>query len=487
MNNYSYYLQTFGEYGEVNHISYPIVSVTGLPSVRAREIVVFETGELGQVLWLNENTADVILFANTKIAIGTKVSRTGSQLAVPVGQAILGQVINPLGQIYATGHPIVDAKEYHVIDKAPLGIRERLRITEQLLTGTSLVDMTIPLGKGQKELILGDRKSGKTTFALTALKHQLEEGAIAVYAAIGKKKSDIKFLEAFMEELPEKSRMLIVSSSSFDSAGLIYLTPFTAMTIAEYFRDRGENVILVLDDLLSHAKFYREFSLLAQVFPGRDSYPGDIFHIHAKLLERAGNFRHTQKGSVSLSCLPIAETQESDLTGYIVSNLMSITDGHLFFDNNIFSQGRRPAIHIGLSVTRVGKQTQSHLVRDVNRELSSFFSIYERVENLSHFSAELNDSVKSILATGERIFTFFNQPAGLIVPLPVSLLLFALVWLNAIPNGAAGIDEARDKALHAYQQESAKKYIDSLLSATTLNGLLSNVGRNKEEIFKLLK
>jgi len=486
MKDYSYYLQTFGEYGEVNAITYPIVSVSGLPSVRSRELVIFENGDLGQVLSLNESGVDVILLGRTSIPIGTKVSRTGSQLTVPVGEELLGHTLNPLGSLYATNQILPDIPEHRIIDKPPIGISERTRITKQFISGTSLVDIIVPLGRGQKQLILGDRKTGKSTFVITVMKNALRDGMITIYAAIGKKKSDIKYLETIMDQLPEKNRMAIIATSSFDSPGLIYLTPFTAMTLAEYFRDRGEHVLVIFDDLLSHAKFYREFSLLAQVFPGRDSYPGDIFHIHARLLERAGNFKHSQRGEASISALPIVETQDTDLTGYIVSNVMSITDGHILFDSNIFASGRRPAIHTGLSVTRVGKQTQTNLVRDVNRELTSFFAIYEKVENLSHFSTELTDSVKSILATGERISAFFTQPAGLIVPLPVSLILFGLVWLNFIPDGAAGVDAVRTGLLRAYHHDKHKQFMNSLLQAETFNGLLANIGKNKEEIFKMI-
>jgi F-type H+-transporting ATPase subunit alpha len=359
------------------------------------------------------------------------------------------------------------------------------------LTGTALVDLLIPLGKGQKQLILGDRKSGKSTFVRTTVINQIEEGAIAIYAAIGKTKAEIKYLEQFVKHQAKKERIIVVAASAFDSPGLIYLTPFTAMGLAEYFRDRGENCLVIMDDLLTHAKFYREFSLLAQAFPGRDSYPGDIFHIHARLLERAGNFKYAQDNQVSISAIPIVETQEGDLTGYVVSNLMSITDGHIFFDANVFARGRRPAINIPLSVTRVGKQTQKKLLRDINRELYSFFAIYDRVENLSHFGSELTASVKSILESGERIFAFFNQPEGLIVPDEVAVVLFAIVWLNLLDGKKLSdgkdltLEVYRERLIQAYKNEQTKAFFQSMLNVDSLNPLLKQIKNNADKLFAI--
>lgn len=485
LQDFNYYLTTFHEYGEVTEINYPIVTAAGIPSVKLNEIVMFDTNETGQVISLHENSVKIMLFSRKGIKIGTKLSRTNSQLQVQVGNDLLGRIINPLGQPITNLLTPIHAEETRPIDIPPLGISRRRKITHPLVTGTAVVDIMIPLGKGQKQLVLGDRKTGKSSFVLSAIKSQIKEGAIAIVATIGKRRTDIKALEEFMLSENRQKQMLIVATSAFDSPGLIFLTPFTAMTIAEYFRDQGKDVIIIFDDLLTHAQFYREFALLAQTFPGRDSYPGDIFYVHARLLERAGNFIHEEKGQTSISGLPIVETQDGDLTGYIVSNLMSITDGHLFFDSNVFAQGRRPAINIPLSVTRVGRQTQNTIEKDINRELSSLFAVYEKGENLSHFGSEMTESVKSIFSIAEKVFVMFNQPAGLIMPKEVSLVLFALIWLNIL-NDAPSIENARRNMVINCENEQNRLLLKSLLNASNFNAFLKNVKDNKELIMPLL-
>lgn len=484
MNEYTYYLDKYNEYGEVVEINYPIVSAIGLPSAKLNELVVFETGEKGQILGLHEDTVSIMLFSQTKVKIGTKVSRSNSHLTVPVGDALLGHILNPFGMPLSTSVTAPQVEETRSIDSSPAGISSRVKITRPMPTGTALVDILVPIGKGQRQLVLGDRKTGKSTFVLSTVKNQIQEGAITIYAAIGKKTADIKQLEAFMAQGNRKNRMIIVATSASDSPCLIYLTPYTAMTLAEYFRDKGEDVVIVMDDLLTHAKFYREFALLAQTFPGRDSYPADVFHIHAKLLERAGNFTHEEKSQVAITCLPIVETQDADLTGYIVSNLMSVTDGHIFFDGNLFAQGKRPAINIPLSVTRVGKQTQDRIAKDINRELSSLFAMYERVENLSHFGSEMTDSVKSIFEVGERVYNFLNQPAGLTIPKEVSLVLFSLVWMNILDTEAS-IETTRAKLLTAIEKEENLLFLRSILDVESFNDLLKNVKKYKDNILSL--
>jgi|SRR6185369_5089244 len=486
MDQFHHYIEKYGEYGEVIQVNYPIVSIIGVPSAKMNEIVIFETGDVGQIIDLGHDFATVLLFSQTRLKTRTKLTKTNSYVMIPTGNGLLGHIINPFGQPISASAAKPETEHHRRIDMPPQGIANRIKINKPLTTGTALVDIMIPIGKGQRQLVLGDRKTGKSSFVLNTIKNQIREGAIAVYAAIGKKTSDIKELEAFMAEDDRKDKMVIVASTAYESPGLIYLTPFAAMTIAEHFRDQGKDVVVVMDDLLTHAKFYREFSLLAQTFPGRDSYPADVFHVHARLLERAGNFKHQESGQASISCLPIVETQEGDLTGYIVSNLMSITDGHLFFDTNVFAEGRRPAINIPLSVTRVGKQTQDKVSKDINRELSSLFSVYERVENLSHFGSEMTDSVKSIFSTGDKIYHFFNQDAGVIIPKEVSLIIFSLIWLHVL-NDDAAIAASRENLLKSCRQEENRLFLRSLFNVETFNQLLKNVNDYKEKILVLCK
>lgn len=486
MQDYQYYLKKFGEYGEVTQVKYPIVEAAGLPGAKVKEIVVFETGEIGQIHDLNTESVRIILFSPFAVKVGTRLARTNDQLQVPAGNGLLGSIINPFGAPLLS--PLDNRKidHYFPVDTSPQSIDKRSKITKPLITGTAVVDIVIPLGKGQRQLILGDRKTGKTTFVRSTINNQIEEGAIVVYAAIGYKKSDIKGLEEFMGGSPlRRQNMIVVASSAFDSPGLIYLTPFTAMTIAEFFRDQGRDVVLIMDDLLTHAKFFREFSLLADAFPGRDSYPGDVFHIHAKLLERAGCFTHPKMGAVTITCLPIAETQDADLSGYIVSNLMSITDGHLFFDSNVYAKGQRPAINTPLSVTRVGKQTQNKIMKDINREVAGLFSVYEKVENLSHFGSELSESVKNTLNLGEKIQYFFNQPEGITYTKEVYLTLFCLVWLGII-NTEEETDNAREKLATAVKDKNNQVLLSNLLTSDSFNSLLREVGNKKAEIMKMI-
>lgn len=484
MEEFTRYLEQFGEYGEVVEVNYPIITIVGLPTVKLNEIVVFETGDKGQIISLNKENTHVLLFSKTKLKTKTKVARTNSRLATPVGKELLGQTINPFGYPLSEKATKPDTEEIRPIDIPPEGIARRIKITSNFATGTALVDIMLPLGKGQRQLILGDRKTGKSAFALNTIRNQITEGTITIYAAIGKKIVDIKQIEEFMAKGDRKDRMIVVATTASDSPGMIYVTPFTAMTIAEYFKEQGNDVLLIMDDLLTHAKFYREYSLLAQTFPGRDSYPADIFHIHARLLERAGNFAHPEYGERAITCLPIVETQEGDLTGYIVSNLMSITDGHLFFDTNVFAQGRRPAINIPLSVTRVGKQTQTQIEKDINRELGSLFSIYERVENLSHFGSEMTESVKSIFSTGDKVYAFFNQPAGTVIKKEISLIIFSLIWLHILTT-IDSIEKARTGLLTACEKEENLLFLRSLLQVEKFNQLLKNVTDYKDKLLTL--
>src|SRR6266581_3591872 len=239
MQDYNFYLDKFGEYGEVTQISYPIVSIVGLPSAHLNELVVFETGETGQIIALHHETASVLLFSESRLRNGTKLSRTDSHIQVATGKELLGHIIDPFGQPLSKSVTKPEAEETRPIDKAPQGIASRTKINKHLITGTALIDIMIPIGKGQRQLVLGDRKTGKSSFVLNTIRNQMNEGAIAIYAVIGKKTAEIKQLQAFMAEGRRKDNMIIVASNASDSPGLIYLTPFTAMTIAEYFRDQG--------------------------------------------------------------------------------------------------------------------------------------------------------------------------------------------------------------------------------------------------------
>lgn len=479
-------LTKIGEFGIVEQVTDSIVVASGLPGARLHEIVMFETGGMGEVYLMDKNTVEILIFNRARIVPGVKVTRTNSFLSVPVGDELLGRIIDPLGNSLSSEGSQQKLTSWREVDVMPKGISARSRITVPLTTGVAAIDLMVPLGKGQKELVIGDRKAGKTSFLLATIKNQVAEGAIAIYAAIAKRKSEIKKIQQFLRDENLLDKTIVVATTSYDSPSLIYLTPYAAMTIAEDFRDRGQDVVLVLDDLSSHAYFYREIALVAKRFPGRDAYPGDIFHTHARLLERAGNFK-TDQGTTSITVLPVAEVVEGDLTGYITTNLMSMTDGHIFFDGNVYFEGRRPAVNIPLSVTRVGRQTQSKLLRSINREITAFLMLYEKVQNLSHFGAEISPTVRETISTGDSIYKFFNQHYSLLLPLPVQVILFSLLWLNFIEGRAEVIEDAKNNMLQNYVTLVNKDIFTEAMKKETLNELLKYVTSNKEEFLKLCK
>lgn len=472
------------EYGVVYQVNHPIVFVEGLPTVKVHEVILFESGQKGEVFTINRGKIEARIFSHEPVKVGTKVTRTGQLLSVPVGKELLGQVITPLGDPFDETVQFPMPKEWRDIDSNPVGISGRQKITTPLSTGISLVDLMLPLGKGQRELVIGDRKTGKTSLLLTVIKKQVYEGVVAIYAAIAKKKSDIKKMQQFFTQEKLISHMVVVATSSYDSPSLIYMTPYAAMAIAEYFRDLGVHTLLVLDDMSTHAKFYREISLLAKRFPGRDSYPGDIFYAHSKLLERAGNFKHPVVKEVSITCLPVVEIVEGDFTGYISTNLMGITDGHLYLDSNIYYQGMRPAVNIPLSVTRVGRQTLNKLSREVNKNLTSFLARYDKLINLSHFGQELTEDVKKDLKSGEMINKFFNQPYQETIPTMVQLIIISLITQDLIDSKET-LEKLKKALILASYDRGKQKLLYDLINTNDVKVFNENVLKNKDALFAL--
>lgn len=473
MKDFNYYLNAIGEIGFVDQFVHSLVYSTGLPGVHPNEIVLFDTGEIGQVLSLTQENAQILLLSHSQVRVGTQVARSGEQLSIPVSVELFGRMIDPLGRPLDTGKPITNATNVP-IDVKPAPISQRKAVDTQLETGVGLVDLVLPLGKGQRELIIGDRKTGKSEFLRQTILTQASKGVICIYAVIGQKQIDIVKLGEFFNEKKIAEKTIIIASGSTDPAGLIFLTPYTAMSVAEFFRDQGLDVLLILDDMTTHARTYREISLLGRRFPGRASYPGDIFYMHAKLIERAGNF--TQG---SITCLPIAESVLGDLSGYIQTNLMSMTDGHIFFDIDLFTRGNRPSINPFLSVTRVGRQTQNELLRDLSNTITSFLVVYERMKAFMHFGAEAGDNARSVLAQGERLDIFLNQGTEVVVPLQINILIVALIWAGVWND------------IKIYE---LKKYIDSIIALydkdpnykKTVGALISSL-KQFNELVNILK
>jgi len=475
---YTEYITKNSEIGFVEKVNHPVIYVRGLPGCVYSEVVYFESGDMGMVVGLSLDYVEVLSFSEEPIRVGEKVSRSGEILKVPVGEGLLGQAVGPLCNSLHDNKVIVGMEEYREINSAPLPISLRERIKAPLETGVSIVDMLVPLGRGQRELLIGDRNTGKATFALQSILCQAKMDTICIYAGIAKNKQSLKQVENLFEKHSVAHNTIIVGSASSDPLADIYLTPYTAMTIAEYFRDKGRDVLLVLDDLSTHAKYYREISLLSKKFPGRDSYPGDIFFAHARLLERAGNFNIGGKIS-SITCFPIATSIEGDITGYIQTNLMSITDGHIFFDGAIFKAGRKPAINHFLSVTRVGRQTQTPIRWGINRELSSFMFLHKKTERFIHFGAEINEGIKTTIDMGKKINQLFNQENEEIFSMDVQILMFVLVWTGILKEETPDkIKFYKMKAQSLYDKDPVfKEKVSNLVSSSPdFNALLGKIG-----------
>ena len=467
MDTFEEFLNKNGEIGFVKRISSSIVFCDGLPGVKLSEVVIFENGEVGQVFSTGENTVEIIILSKGYIKVGTKVARTGQTLKIALGDHLLGTTFSSLDVItFEEGNN----SNFETIETDPPGIDKRKNINKAFETGVTIVDLMVPLGLGQRELIIGDRKTSKTQFILQSVLTQAQKGAICIYAAIGKKRTEVILFRKFIKEHKIEGNVITIVSYPDDPAGLVYLTPYVAMTVAEYYKNQGKDVLIALDDLTAHAKYYRELSLLAGRFPGRNSYPGDIFYLHSRLLERSGNFLITDaKGKTSeasITCMPVAEMIMGDFSGYIQTNLMAMTDGHLYFDRDYFNQGKRPPVNPFLSVTRVGRQAQSPLLRELSRRLTSFMVSYEKMKEFMHFGAELSEESQRMLMLGDKISVIFNQPSILPRPYQLSILMFGVVWAGFWQEkNANGVRLELSKLSNLYLRNGGfKKQIDDLIS-----------------------
>jgi len=462
------------EVGTVSEVKQSLVYAKGLPGAKPLETVVFETGEEGLIISLSPNYLEILLLSDSTIKPGTKVARTGKSLEIPVGKEYLGSIISPLGTPFEDTDSFKSPRKQAPVEVITSGIEGRKVVDTPFDTGVALVDNLVPLGKGQRELVIGDRKTGKTSFLLQAMLKQAREGSICIYTAIAKRKVDIKKVENFIAKHRIQKNCLMIASNASDPLGLIHLTPYSAMTIAEHFRDSGFDVLLILDDLTTHAKYYREISLLGKRFPGRNSYPGDIFYAYARLLERGGNFA-TNKGPKAITCLPVAETIEGDIEDLIQTNLMSMTDGHIYFDKALFAKGRRPPINHFVSVTRVGRQTQNQLESDITRELMTFFGLYEKTQEFLHFGAELSDSIKNTIILGDQLTDFFNQRPGEVIPANLQIFIITMIW-SAYWQSKSVSDARTVVNAIDYTYRNNKNYQDSIdkliSSATNYNHLI---------------
>lgn len=476
MKTFQEYLAATQELGIVQELKQSLIIATGLPSVKLFEQVLFESGETGQVIGLLETGIEILLFGRNTLHIGDQVVRTGERVTIAVGEGILGKTIDPLGR-HAIGEPILGELELCPVDTRPPGIFSRAPIEQPLETGVSIVDLVVPLAKGQRQLVIGDRKTGKTLFLLQTIVHQARKGVICIYAAIGKRQLEIQQLNEYFVQQGIADKTVVIATGASDPAGLIFLNPYVAMAIAEYFRDQGKETIVVFDDLTTHAQFYRQITLLARRFPGRSAYPSDIFYTHSRLMERGGNFV-TPQGNVPITCFPVVQSVLGDLSAYITTNIMSMTDGHIFFDTELFDQGRRPAVNPFLSVTRVGLGVQTPLLKDTSRQVTSYLVNYEKIKQYSHFGSEVSQSVRDQLSLGQKIFVLLEQSPEELIPVQISVYLLGLLWSGQWRDQE--LNEVK-KHLREYHQQYVQdqkfqEQVDSLLnSVSTFTELVEKI------------
>ena len=396
------------EVGTVVVVGDGIARVHGLENCMANELLTFEGGESGMALNLEENVVSVVLLSDdSKIKEGDVVRRTGNVVSVPVGDAMLGRIVNALGRPIDGRGPISSDGTRPIESEAP-GIIKRKSVSVPLQTGIKAIDSMIPIGRGQRELIIGDRQTGKTTIALDTIINQKGQDVLCVYVAIGQKNSTVVQLTETLREAGALDYTVIVSATASDPAPLQYIAPYSGCAIAEYFMAKGKDVLIVYDDLSKHAVAYRALSLLIRRPPGREAYPGDVFYLHSRLLERAARVA-PEYGGGSITALPIIETQAGDVSAYIPTNVISITDGQIFLESELFHSGVMPAVNPGISVSRVGGNAQIKAMKKVAGTLKLLYSQYRELQSFAQFGSDLDADTKDRLALGERIVAILKQ------------------------------------------------------------------------------
>lgn len=428
------------EVGLVAEVGDGIASITGLPAARLDEVLLFEGGARGMAVALDRGRVGAVLLdPDDRVAAGTEVRGTGEVVRVPTGEALLGRVLDPLGRPL-DGGPKVEATREEPIERPAPEILDRAAVSEPLLTGVLAVDAMIPLGRGQRELIIGDRSTGKTAIALDAILRQRGSDVVCVVCAVGQKASAVgRAIETVRAHGPMERTIFVVARAD-DPPGLQWIAPYAACTIAEHFRDRGGHALLVIDDLTRHAIVHRQISLLLRDPPGREAYPGDIFYTHARLLERAAKLS-AEKGGGSLTALPIAETQAGDLSAYIPTNLISITDGQIYLETRLFHEGQKPAIHTGKSVSRVGAKAQPPAMKRLAATLRLEYSQFIELEAFLRFGQITDERSAKTIERGRRIRAVLKQVRSQPRSLPVEVaLLLALQEgvLDALPPERIG-------------------------------------------------
>ena len=439
---------TVAEVGTVTKVGDGIAEIHGLEKVMAGELLEFEKGAAGLALNLEEDKVGAVLLGEFQtIKEGDIVKRTKRIIEVPAGEAMIGRVVNALGQPADGKGPIV-TKDYMPVERIAPGIVDRQGVKEPLQTGLKAIDAMIPIGRGQRELIIGDRQTGKTAVALDTMINQKGKDVICVYVAIGQKASTVAQVQATLDQYDAMSYSIIVAASASEPAAMQYLAPYAGCAIGEYFMDRGKAVLLIYDDLSKHAAAYREISLLLRRPPGREAYPGDVFYLHSRLLERAAKYSDSRGGG-SLTALPVIETQAGDISAYIPTNVISITDGQIFLESDLFNAGIRPAINVGNSVSRVGGNAQIKAMKQIAGTLRLELAQYRAMAAFAQFASDLDAATQRQLARGQRLTEILKQPQY--APMDVDKQI-AVIW--AASNGY--VDDISVEEVRNFETELLK-------------------------------
>ncbi len=417
------------EVGTLTHVSTGIARVAGLPGVGSEELLKFPGGVFGIAFNLDEDEIGVVLLGDyAHLHAGDEVERTGRVMDVAVGEALLGRVIDPLGRPL-DGRSAVSTNQRLPVERPAAPIMDRAPVTVPLQTGLKVVDALIPIGRGQRELILGDRRTGKTAIALDTILNQRDRDVVCVYCAIGQRASAVAKVVANLRKKGAMDYTVVVVAEGNDAPGLAYVAPYAATSIAEQFMEAGRDVLIVYDDLTHHARAYREISLLLRRPPGREAFPGDIFYIHSRLLERATHLNE-ERGGGSLTALPIIETEAQNISAYIPTNLISITDGQIYLSPSLFELGVMPAVDVGKSVSRVGGKAQRAAYRAVAGDLKLAYAQFEELETFARFGARLDDDTRKIIAHGRRIRACLKQPEFSPVSVPAQIAILLALTAN---------------------------------------------------------
>lgn len=470
--------------GKVISYADGVAKVYGIKDVMSYEMVEFETGDKGLASNLEEGSVGVIVLGSGKdIKEGVSVKRLGKLMKVPVGEGVIGRVVNVLGEPLDGKGPI-EAKEYRFVEQKAPGIMDRKSVHEPLQTGIKAIDALVPVGRGQRELIIGDRQTGKTTVAIDTIINQKGQGVTCIYVAIGQKESTVAQVVRKLEEHGAMEYTVVVNASASDSAAMQFLAPYTGVTIGEYFRDNAQHALIVYDDLTKHAVAYREMSLILRRPPGREAFPGDVFYIHSRLLERAAKVSD-EKGAGSLTALPIIETQAGDVSAYIPTNVISITDGQIFLETDLFFSGIRPAINVGLSVSRVGGAAQIKATKQVAGTLRLDLAQYRELQAFAQFASDLDEVSRKQLDRGQRMVEVLKQ--GPYSPLPIEkqvVIIYA---------GAKGflddiaVDKIVDfeKGLYSFIETKKPDILDNIKNKKALDSEIEAALKSVIEEFKI--